>query len=221
MKNGGVIPDQPPECLVCVGCDIPQSANIRRPRCLQRNFKTLESRFAIFKLYCLFTVSGRVGRAAMDDDKATVFEPPFYLLETETECWKCGKEQGVIALASKQTRDEPGYGAVTITYARCLPAELRFEVFRLHRRFGHNETKTTKGAYYVNFCECGALIGDHRLHKSGMAFFPDDHKGVAGIRVKKLEYNESFRTMADPSWGIAEEIIEAAKLEGRFMKTGG
>jgi hypothetical protein len=144
----------------------------------------------------------------MEDDQPTVFEPPFYLLETEAECWECGKQQRVCALVSNRAREEAYDDPVMIKYAEWIPKNLRLEIVTRNPRYGLAKTKTSGRTYYANSCECGAVMGDHYLHNPDAAFFPMDREGMARIRVQKLEYSEAFRTMADPSWGVAERLLE-------------
>ena len=145
----------------------------------------------------------------MEDDQPIVFEAPFHLLEAESNCWDCGRVQRVCALVSNRAREEAYDDPVILKYAEWLPSALRQEIAKTYPRYCLAETKNSGRTYYANLCECGAVMGDHYLHNPDEAFFPMDNDGMSRISARKLEYSESFRTIADPSWGVAEKIVEA------------
>lgn len=149
----------------------------------------------------------------MEDDQPIVFEPPFYLVETETECWKCGKVQTMSALACHPVREEVYDDPAFIKYAEWMPKNLRQEIMDHNPRYGLVKRHTSGRTYYANSCECGAAMGDYDLHDPEGPFSPAGDEGLEKIRVNKLDYSDAFRTIADPSWEQVERILEQVSTD--------
>jgi hypothetical protein len=97
-------------------------------------------------------------------------------------------------------------------YVDWMPRGLRQEVSQYAASIRLADTKTAGTTYFANHCECGAVIGDHFLHQPDEVFFPVEKRNMDDLRLVRLKYAEAFRTVADPSWGVADRILENAGM---------
>lgn len=133
---------------------------------------------------------------------------PFFLLVGWESCWVCRREIRVIAIASGNPADEPRL----LNYIKAMPEVFLTEIHKLHSRFAHCLSQTTSTSYFMNFCECGASIGDHYLFSEpGHAFFPMTDDDVKHIEVHELTFIGSFQFDCSTSLGTGKDIIEQGK----------
>ena len=150
------------------------------------------------------------------DDAVIRVEPPLYLAEALSSCWRCGKDTTVIALAAQcqepaeifnedpesfDDEDEDFGGMLWIQSIEKLPSELA-ELLRMRYPFFKKNYSKTAGIYYfMNHCSCGAKLGDFFLHgEPGAAFCPDDEEGGRRVILRLLPIDHAVTLRA----GIGE-----------------
>src|SRR5260370_26338973 len=116
---------------------------------------------------------------------------PLYLFRSTSDCWRCGANQDVIALATRRViepdvdeedslgeEDEP----VILNNIGQIPEAILRHILATHPAFEKRTSRTAGNAYYMNTCSCGAHFGDFYLHSEpGGAFFPDTEEDASRI----------------------------------------
>lgn len=119
---------------------------------------------------------------------------PLYLVSATQPCNLCGKENTVVALATKhldtedERDDEDGF---LLSYIEELPAEIVNEILKRHPNFEIRRSLTADDSYFMTICECGGHYGDHYVQKQllNQAF-----RTPVELKVEKL--------LAEGSWVI-------------------
>ncbi|MCU0880643.1 MAG: hypothetical protein MUF06_22970 [Pirellulaceae bacterium] len=151
---------------------------------------------------------------------------PIYLLSTTLPCWKCGREQTVIALAvhsgvTVEDGEELEFGdpadqsdSVMLTYIEMLPSEVLTAAVEINPRFERRSSKTADTAYYCNGCDCGAFAGDHYLFSDpGEGFFPTTAEEAARIHYQRLPFKGVMPFNASWSHGTGRLILGHGQRE--------
>ena len=156
------------------------------------------------------------------EEGRTELLPPVYSVESETECWRCGKESGVATVAAEsfvapREPEEPVepdlYVFSGIEY---LPEELVEEVRKVNSGYRSRFSKTAGVSYYMNHCaSCGAQLGDFYLHSEpGGAFFPTTPRAARAVRLRRLEVAGRPTITGSPSMVFPNLILEYAARVG-------
>ena len=132
-------------------------------------------------------------------DRITI-HPPFFLVESQQDCWKCGQSCAVYGfIASEITGDDgPAFeGPYFLQNVEELPAPLAESLPVGEKSFAKVGSLTAGFAYYANICKCGANFGDHYLFSEpGGAFFPLGPKDLAKIKLVPVESSQAFEVAA-------------------------
>lgn len=146
---------------------------------------------------------------------------PLYLITSMELCWKCGRPQEVIALASGSLADDEGEEATEnaeeiepfiLNEITGMPAEVFQYLAAKHPRCRMHYSRTVEATYFTNFCECGANFGDFYLHcEPGAAFFPDTEEDAAKMTVEKLPFGGVLDFVCTYSQGLGGFIFKHAK----------
>src|SRR5437899_577716 len=93
---------------------------------------------------------------------------PLSLLRSSSDCWRCGANQHVIALATRRViepdldeedalgdEDEP----LILSNIEQFPEAILLHILAAHPGFEKRTSKTAGKAYYMNICSCGAHFG--------------------------------------------------------------
>lgn len=112
---------------------------------------------------------------------------PLYLISATQPCNLCGKENAIVALATKGLSDpdephEEGDGYL-LSYVADLPADVLEAVSKRHPNFEISHSLTADSDYFMTICECGAHYGDHYVQKQilNQAF-----RAPVELKVEKL-----------------------------------
>ncbi|MDB6076081.1 MAG: hypothetical protein JWO89_3721 [Verrucomicrobiaceae bacterium] len=133
---------------------------------------------------------------------------PFFLLIGWESCWQCTHDTRVVGIASGDPSGEPRL----LNYIKAMPEVFLTEIHQVHSRFAHRLSQTASTSYFMNFCECGASIGDHYIFSEpGHAFFPMSGEDMKHIEVHELPFIGTFQFECSTSQGIGKDIIEQAK----------
>lgn len=141
----------------------------------------------------------------------------FLFFSTES-CWKCGKNQPVIALGSSCIED-PDIGIMgsanniedifLLSHISEMPKYLYEKIYELHPKYKKHYSETAEMTYFSNMCECGANFGDYYLFSQpGGAFFPLSFEDVPKIEFCRLFYKEPLNIEASWSSGQGKHIYD-------------
>jgi hypothetical protein len=146
----------------------------------------------------------------MPNNLGCIVRKPYLLCLSKTNCWKCGNETPMVALAAKNyyyyeyndvnapendeqlwlKAEDPTLFSSVITMDTHVIEYLKQHYPFVKKVYSHTAEET----YFGNTCiACGKLQGDFYHHEEpGGAFFPDPYEGVpTGItfRLIDLEYD--------------------------------
>ena len=149
---------------------------------------------------------------------------PLYLLRSTSDCWKCGANQDVIALATRRVIEpdvdvEDGLGdenePVILSNIEQIPEAILRHILATHPGFEKRTSRTAGNAYYMNICSCGAHFGDFYLHSepSG-AFFPGTEEDASRIVVEELPFTGVFDFRCGYGVGLGAFIFEHGRRRG-------
>lgn len=123
----------------------------------------------------------------MDKFEGITVSAPLFLIATTQTCNLCGKDNRVVALATKsidtgeeEDDDVDGY---LLSYVEEYPDEILQEVLRRHSNFGIHDSATMGESYYMTVCECGGHYGDHYVHKQ---ILDQAFRNPQELTIKKL-----------------------------------
>ena len=133
-----------------------------------------------------------------EDSSETTVGSPLYLIKSFEPCWKCRKEQRVVALASRRLRtadfDTLDAGESSVLYFLInidqMPQVISDYLFAAHPQFQQRHSRTMGMTYFANTCaDCGANFGDHYLFSEPEgAFWPQSTKQAKRITVIELPF---------------------------------
>jgi hypothetical protein len=135
--------------------------------------------------------------------------PPIGMLIAPSNCWKCGSKLDLVGLcaltaicADGETYGGPGEldGLVLLTYIEKMPDTLRRTMSERGRNLELMFSSTYDGEYFANRCTCGAIQGDHHLHKPGGPFWPETEDAAAAIAIEWLPIQDISRVGCGLSW---------------------
>ena len=144
---------------------------------------------------------------------------PFYIIESNIDCWKCGRSMKAVCLAagriSEETRDDlagidPG---ILLQGVARAPEKLISELQLVNPGYQIATSKTRDSQYYMNHCECGAYTGDHFLFSQpGGGFFPLEERDAEKISIHQVGVEGVYEIESEYSYGAQDIIFEHAKL---------
>jgi hypothetical protein len=133
-------------------------------------------------------------------DDINVRSPYYYVAQTSTPCWHCGRATQVLAVAlpaGHETRDsdsdassewQPMGGHAILFYVGGLSDPVRQRLRSLHPRYRLAANQATHNAYWSNHCEhCDSLLDDHELHCEPGVFSPCDEAQAAQIQLSRVD----------------------------------
>jgi hypothetical protein len=158
----------------------------------------------------------------MDDHSKTTVKSPLYLVKSTEDCWKCGLEQQVIAVATRHIRtvdfdyldagsDEPAF----LTNIEAMPQPIWEYLSAACPQFQKRRSNTMDMDYYANTCECcKANFGDFYLFSEPEhAFFPMDEEQAKRMSVVELPFTGVFEFQCSCGMGTGGLIFEHATRE--------
>lgn len=130
----------------------------------------------------------------METIEGLAISGPLYLVSATQPCNLCGKENTVVALATKHLDagdEQEEADGFLLTYIEELPREVLGEVLKCHPNFDLRRSLTAGDTYFMTICECGGHYGDHYVQKQllNQAF-----RTPGELKVEKL--------LLDGSWVI-------------------
>ena len=151
----------------------------------------------------------------MNDDATTTVRSPLYLVKSFEPCWKCHKEQSVIAIATRHIRTEDfdfldagDQGPVFLMNIEAMPQPILEYLSAAFPQFQNRRSHTMEMDYYANTCkDCGANFGDFYLFNVGHAFSPMDAEQAKRMSIVELPYSGTFEFQCSWSMGSAGDLI--------------
>lgn len=143
---------------------------------------------------------------------------PLYVLTATMACWKCRREQTVVALGchnlSDGEQDMVPFGDVSelllLSDVTKLPPTVLKELVKRNPLYTLRYSSTAEEEYFANTCGCGALFGDFYLYSEpGGAFFPEEPEAARAITLERLAFEGSLPFDCSFSQGGAGQLILA------------
>jgi len=161
----------------------------------------------------------------MTDDDMLQIGSAIYLLESSSNCWKCGTHQPVIAIATchidydaptvseRSLGDSGDDDLYILSNIEDAPEEILQCVRQVHSGFMKRWSHTAKQSYYMNVCSaCDSNFGDFYLHSEpGEAFFPEDDQHASTISIRTLPLHGQFGIRSGYGVGAGFLILRNAK----------
>jgi hypothetical protein len=159
-----------------------------------------------------------------ENDSLMTVGSPLYLVRSFAECWKCQKEQSVIAIATRRIRtsDFDQLGAdgsvepVFLTNIEAMPPAIVQYLAAVQPQFQKRRSKTMEMDYYANTCkDCGENFGDWFLFSEPEgAFFPMGAEQCKRISVAVMPFEGVFEFTCSYGGGTGEFIFaHAARVD--------
>jgi hypothetical protein len=133
-------------------------------------------------------------------DDINVRSSYYYVAQTSTLCWHCGRASQVLAVAlpsGHETRDsdtdasggwQPMGGHAILFYVGGLSDSVQQRLCRLYPGYRLAANPAAQHAYWSNHCEhCDSLLDDHELHCEPGVFSPCDEAQAAQIQLLRVE----------------------------------
>lgn len=160
--------------------------------------------------------------------KGCIVRKPYLICLSKTNCWKCGKETPMVALAAENYFEFTEGSWVKITerslfsWVLTLDEGIAQYMQENYPFFKHTYSRTQQMAYYGNTCIfCGNLQGDFFHHEEpGGAFFPApfDHRPT-GIILKNIDLRFDYQINASFG-GMAYDDIFFPQNKAQLAKQG-
>ena len=151
-------------------------------------------------------------------EEGCIVREPYLLCNSKTNCWKCGQETPMIALAATNyyfydyidvnNSDNQEQLWFKAEYATLFSFVLKLDshvveyIRQIHPFFKSIYSRTAEQTYFANTCvACGKLQGDFHHHEEpGGAFFPDPYTDEP-IKVTFSPLNLEFDYHIDAGYG--------------------
>lgn len=113
---------------------------------------------------------------------------PFYVVESQEECYKCGEISNVITFAGSGTQQENN-NFMLLSYITALTENVQKFIEKEYYDYFLDFSNTTQSYYYMNHCSnCSARLGDFYMYSEpGGAFFPMSHDEAKTIKLIQLK----------------------------------
>ena len=154
------------------------------------------------------TTEADAERSAGEDSMVRVL-PPVAVLTAPSTCWKCGSKLSLVGLCTLTAINADGdtYGGsgehdglVLLMYIEQMPDILIRAMAERGSTLERMFSNTYEGEYFANRCVCGAIQGDHFLHRPGGPFWPENVEEATAIGLEWLPIQDELRIACGMSW---------------------